>query len=128
MNHDLISDLLTRIRNAQSVRKSEVSTLKSRHCLGILNAMEQEGLIRGFEVSDKRNVKVFLKYSQNSSPVMASIKRVSRPGRPFYLQAKSLWKLNKGLGLYILSTPKGVLSDRDARRLNVGGEVICKIM
>ena len=128
MNHDIVSDLLTRIRNAQSVKKREVSVIKSRHCLDILEVMQQEGLIRGFEVSGSQNVKILLKYSRGILPAMASLERVSRPGRRLYVQSKSLWKLNKGLGLYILSTPKGVLVDRDARKLNVGGEVLCKII
>jgi small subunit ribosomal protein S8 len=128
MKHDLVSDLLARICNAQSVGKNEVTVLRSRHSLNVLDVMLKEGLIRGFKAcGNKQSVEVFLKYSKNL-PAITSIRRVSKPSRRFYVQAKSLWKLNKGLGLYILSTPKGVIVDRDARRLNVGGEVICKIM
>ncbi len=131
---DLISDTLTRIRNAQNVRCKEVLLHKpiSKFCIKILNVLYKEGYIRGFRVitSDNNNivsVKVLLKYDFNGQPMIKEIKRISKSGRRFYIPIKSLCKINNGMGTLILSTPKGLMTDEDARLLNVGGEVLCKI-
>lgn len=131
---DLISDTLTRIKNAQNVRCKSVLLHKplSKFCMNILNILYKEGFIRGFHLitSDKNNivrVKVLLKYDSSGQPTIKQIKRISKPGRRFYIPIKSLWKINNGIGILILSTPKGLMTDEDARLLNVGGEVLCKI-
>lgn len=131
---DLVSDTLTRIKNAQNVRCKEIILYKpiSKLCIEILNILYKEGYIRGFNIvtSDNNNilsVKVLLKYDFSEQPMIKQIKRISKPGRRFYIPIKSLWKVNNGIGILILSTSKGLMTDEEARILNVGGEVLCKI-
>ena len=125
--HDPISDLITRIRNAQMRNKSKVSTPGSRMRANVLEVLKSEGYIRGYatlEHADGRSeIEIELKYA-DGEPVIREIDRVSKPGRRVYVSAKNLPRVNNGLGISVLSTPKGIMADHDARDANVGGEVL----
>ncbi len=127
---DPLGDLLTRIRNAQRTGKSVVLTPHSRLRLNVLDVLQREGYIRGFsEGSDERGhpqIEVQLKY-HDGEPVIREIARVSKPGRRVYSKIKELPRFYNGLGIAILSTPKGVMADHEARSQNVGGEVLCRV-
>lgn len=127
---DPIGDLLTRIRNGQQAGKSSVLVPASKHRESVLSVLEREGYIRGFERVNVREgvdeLKVELKYNEGE-PVISSIMRVSTPGRRVYAKIKDLPKVYNGLGISILSTPRGVMSDHEARQANVGGEVLCQV-
>lgn len=127
---DPLGDMLTRIRNAQMRNKSNVSTPASNLRGNVLNVLQSEGYIRGFARVDydggKAEYEIELKYF-DGSPVIKEIKRVSKPGRRVYSSVRSLPTVSNGLGVSILSTPKGVMSDAEARRQNVGGEVLCTV-
>jgi small subunit ribosomal protein S8 len=122
--------MLTRIRNAQLRRKSSVSTPASTLRGRVLDVLQSEGFIRGYSESAADNgVKQFeieLKYSDNA-PVIRTIERVSRPGRRVYASVKNIPQVASGLGVSILSTPKGVMADHEARSQNLGGEVLCRV-
>ena len=127
---DSIADLLTRIRNAQRVDKRWVdvpsSNLKKRICL----ILKQEHFIRDFIlVADNKQgmLRIFLNYDHNGEPVIEGITRISRPGCRIYASAKNLPRVRGGLGIAILTTSKGVISDKIARRMKVGGEVLCHV-
>ena len=125
-----ISDMLTRIRNAQMRGKSKVETPASKLRVRVLEVLQSEGYIRGFaevEKDGKKNIEIELKY-YDGSPVISEIKRVSKPGRRVYSSIKDLALVQNGLGISILSTPKGVVSDNVAREENVGGEVLCRVV
>ena len=128
--NDPLGDLLTRIRNAQMRNKSKVSTPGSRLRANVLEVLKAEGYIRGYtsvEHGDGRSeLEVELKYF-DGAPVIREISRVSKPGRRVYASVKSLPRVNNGLGVAILSTPKGVMADHDARDNNVGGEILCTV-
>ena len=127
---DPIADMITRIRNAQmrSLNKVEIPASKFRE--KILDVLKKEGYISNYSavnnVNKQKNFSVDLKYS-DGSPVIRDIKRVSRPGRRIYASASSIPIIQNGLGISIVSTSKGVMSDTDARKQNIGGEVICKV-
>ena len=125
---DPIADLLTRVRNAQSVGHPEVAMPHSKAKAAICEVLEQEGYIEGFSVSGegKRELTVQLKYHAGE-PVIAEIHRVSRPGLRIYKGKAELPKVRGGLGVAIVSTSQGVMTDRHARRLGVGGEVLCTV-
>ena len=126
---DPIGDMFTRIRNGQLRSLSFVKIPSSKFRLKILEVLKAEGYIKNILVEDeknKRNLKVDLKYYEGT-PVIKEIKRVSKPGRRVYSRASSIPKIQNGLGLSILSTSKGVMSDIDARKNNLGGEIICRI-
>jgi small subunit ribosomal protein S8 len=127
---DPLGDLLTRIRNAQMRKKSKVSTPTSRLRAGVLDVLKTEGYIRGYasvEHSDGRSeFEIELKYF-DGAPVIREIERISKPGRRVYVSVKALPRVNNGLGVAILSTPKGVMADHDAREQNVGGEILCTV-
>lgn len=127
---DPLGDMLTRIRNGQHARKSVVNTPASRLRSNVLDVLKREGFIRGYEQDDIRTgvseIKIELKYFEGE-PVIKEIKRVSRPGRRVYSKIKDLPRVYNGLGIAILSTPRGVMSDNEARAANVGGEVLCQI-
>ena len=127
---DPIGDMLTRIRNAQMRLLHNVQIPSSKFRARILDVLKQEGYISDYKfVSDtnnKGNLSVDLKYN-NGTPVIKEIKRVSKPGRRIYARADSLPKIQNGLGLAILSTSKGIMTDNDARNKKIGGEIICKI-
>ncbi|WP_237477057.1 30S ribosomal protein S8 [Lichenibacterium dinghuense] len=128
--NDPLGDMLTRIRNAQLRRKGKVSTPGSRLRANVLDVLEQEGFIRGYSTTDHGNGRtefdIELKYFDNA-PVIKMIERVSRPGRRVYAAVDALPRVANGLGLTIVSTPKGVMADHAARENNVGGEVLCKV-
>jgi small subunit ribosomal protein S8 len=125
--HDPISDLITRIRNAQMRNKSKVSTPGSRMRANVLEVLKSEGYIRGYATVEhaggRSEIEIELKYS-DGEPVIREIDRVSKPGRRVYVSAKNLPRVNNGLGISVLSTPKGIMADHDAREANVGGEVL----
>lgn len=127
---DPLGDLLTRIRNGQRARKSSVVTPASSLRANVLDVLQREGYIRGFERYNVRSgideIRVDLKYL-DGEPVIKEISRVSKPGRRVYSKIKDLPKVYNGLGISILSTPRGVMSDHEARQANVGGEVLCKV-
>ena len=127
---DPIGDMFTRIRNGQMRSLNTIDVPASNFRQQILEVLKSEGFITNFFVekkeNNKKNLKVDLKYYEGV-PVIKEIKRVSKPGRRVYSRATSIPKVMNGLGLAILSTPKGVMSDADARKNNVGGEVICKV-
>ena len=125
--HDPISDMITRIRNAQMRNKSKVSTPGSRMRANVLEVLKSEGYIRGYATVEhaggRSEIEIELKYS-DGEPVIREIDRVSKPGRRVYVSAKNLPRVNNGLGISVLSTPKGIMADHDAREANVGGEVL----
>ena len=128
--HDPISDLITRIRNAQMRQKSKVSSPGSRMRASVLEVLKSEGYIRGYasveHSSGRSELEIELKYF-DGEPVIREIERVSKPGRRVYASVKALPRINNGLGVAILSTPKGVMADHEARDANVGGEIICTV-
>jgi small subunit ribosomal protein S8 len=127
---DPIGDMLTRIRNAIMVKKKEVVVEPaSKLKMAILDVLKREGYIEGYKIEGegvKKKIIVYLKYYQGK-PVIQVIERVSKPGRRIYVGVDEIPKVYNGLGIAILSTPKGVLSDREAKKLRVGGELICKV-
>ncbi len=127
---DPLGDMLTRIRNAQLRKNSKVSTPGSRLRKDVLDVLQSEGYIRGYSTVDFDNgrseFEIELKY-YDGQPVIRDIKRVSKPGRRVYASVKAIPRVANGLGVSILSTPKGVMSDADARDQNVGGEVLCQV-
>jgi len=127
---DPLGDMLTRIRNAQMRSRETTHTPASKLRGNVLDVLKSEGYIRGYSESTLNNgiseFQIELKYS-NSSPVIQEIQRVSRPGRRVYASVKNIPQVAKGLGVSILSTPKGVMADHEARSNNVGGEVLCRV-
>jgi small subunit ribosomal protein S8 len=127
---DPLGDLLTRIRNGQRARKDSVSAPASKLRMSVLEVLKREGFIRGFSEYDVRpgikEIKIELKYHEGD-PVIREISRVSKPGRRVYSKIKDLARFYNGLGIAILSTPRGVMSDAEARAQNVGGEVLCQV-
>lgn len=130
MVNDPLGDLLTRIRNGQSARLSAVSSPASKHRISVLEVLKREGYIRDYSVSKKDNgaseLSVELKYSEGQ-PVIKEISRISKPGRRVYSKVTEVPRFFNGLGISILSTPRGVLSDKEAREANVGGELLCRV-
>jgi small subunit ribosomal protein S8 len=127
---DPIGDMFTRIRNGQMRSLNTVDVPASNFRLKILEVLKSEGYISNFFIekkeNNKKNLKVDLKYYEGS-PVIKEIKRISKPGRRVYSRATSIPKIQSGLGLAIISTPKGVMSDNEARKNNIGGEIICRV-
>jgi len=128
---DPIGDMITRIRNAQMRSLSSVKIPNSKFRAKILDVLKQEGYIADYKnLSDEKNknniLSVALKYNQGL-PVIKEIKRISKPGRRIYARADSIPKIQNGLGLAIVSTSKGIMTDNDARNQNVGGEIICRV-
>tara|TARA_Y100000590_G_scaffold454592_1_gene601665 strand:- start:813 stop:1211 length:399 start_codon:yes stop_codon:yes gene_type:complete len=127
---DPIGDMLTRIRNAQMRMSSKVRIPNSKFRAKILDILKQEGYISDYKFltddKNKGNLSVDLKYN-DGIPVIKEIKRISKPGRRIYARASSIPKIQNGLGLAIVSTSKGVMTDNDARNQNIGGEIICRV-
>lgn len=127
---DPLGDMLTRIRNGQRAKMSTVVAPASRLRSNVLEVLKREGFIRGFSERDIREgireIEIELKYYEGE-PVIREINRVSKPGRRVYSKIKDLSRVYDGLGISILSTPRGVLSDSEARDANVGGEVLCRV-
>ena len=130
MMNDPLGDMLTRIRNAQMRGKSTVKTPASKLRAWVLDVLAGEGYIRGYESATTENgqgeLTISLKYYEGT-PVIREIKRVSKPGRRVYMSVKDIPAVRNGLGVSIVSTPKGVMSDAAARSANVGGEVLCTV-
>lgn len=128
--NDPLGDMLTRIRNAQMRRKDRVSTPGSRIRANVLDVLKEEGYIRGYTTTDFGNgrseFEIELKYF-DGLPVIRQIERVSRPGRRVYAAVDATPRVANGLGITIVSTPKGVMADHMARENNVGGEILCKV-
>lgn len=128
--NDPLGDMLTRIRNAQMRRKNKVSTPGSRLRANVLDVLQSEGFIRAYSTADFGNgrteFEIELKYHEGQ-PVIREIERVSRPGRRVYTAVSNMPRVANGLGITIISTPKGVMADHAAREANVGGEVLCKV-
>jgi small subunit ribosomal protein S8 len=127
--NDPVGDLLTRIRNAQMRNKSKVTSPNSRLRESLLEVLKNEGYIRGYAVVEKdgrSEIEIELKYF-DGEPVIREIERVSKPGRRVYTSVKNMPRINNGLGVTIVSTPKGVMADHDARDANVGGEILCTV-
>tara|TARA_Y100001970_G_scaffold109709_1_gene137014 strand:- start:583 stop:981 length:399 start_codon:yes stop_codon:yes gene_type:complete len=127
---DPIGDMFSRIRNGQMRSLNTIDLPASNFRLQILEVLKTEGYITNFFIeklkNNKTNLKVNLKYYEGN-PVIKEIKRISKPGRRIYSKANSIPKIQNGLGVAILSTPKGVMSDNEARKNNIGGEIICKV-
>ncbi len=127
---DPLGDMLTRIRNGQRARKSTVNAPASRLRSNVLEVLKREGFIRGYSQFEIKpgisELKIELKY-HDGKPVIRKISRISTPGRRVYSGIKDLPKVYNGLGISIISTPRGVMSDAEARAANVGGEVLCQV-
>lgn len=132
MVNDSVSDLLTRIRNAQRRGQKSAMIRKSRLGTDVLKILKDEGMIDSFEdVTEKdsarTDVRVWLRYYPDGTPVMQSLNRISKPGRRLYARSEELTKVQGGLGIKIVSTSQGVMSDREARRRKIGGEVLAQV-
>ena len=126
---DPIGDMIARVKNAQARNHKKVELPSSNFKTKIADILKNEGFIKNFEVVEEGNKPVLsleLKY-HSGNPVISNFERVSKPGRRIFSSADSLPKINNGLGIAIISTPKGVMTDMDARKQKVGGEVICKV-
>ena len=126
---DPIGDMLARIKNSQLRNHKKVEMPSSNFKMKIADVLKNEGYINGFNIDKNDNKQVLiidLKYN-SGSPVISVIERVSKPGRRVFSSAQSLPKINNGLGIAIISTPKGVMTDIDARKQKVGGEIVCKV-
>jgi small subunit ribosomal protein S8 len=130
MMTDPLGDMLTRIRNGQMARKNAVTAPASRLRSNVLEVLKREGYIRGYSQAELKpgiaELTIELKYHEGE-PVIRTISRVSKPGRRVYSKIADLPKVSNGLGISILSTPRGVMSDAEARAANVGGEVLCQV-
>ena len=127
---DPLGDMLTRIRNGQRARKNQIVSPASKLRNNVLDVLKREGYIRDFSQRELRpgisEIEIQLKY-HDGEPVIHEISRVSKPGRRIYSKIKYLQRVYNGLGIAILSTPRGVLSDNEARDQNVGGEILCQV-
>ncbi len=127
---DPIADMLTRIRNGLMVRKPFILVPSSKMKVAIAQILLEEGFIQGYEVTNERpqpNIRLWLKYDEKRRPIVTGLERVSRPGRRVYSGKADLPWVLSGLGIAIVSTPKGVMTDREARRTGVGGEILCYV-
>ena len=130
MSTDSIADMLTRIRNAIMVRQRTVLVPASEMKIALTRILKEEGYIEEFEVTkDKPQpfIKIWLKYTEENEPVLTGLRRISKPGCRIYAKADKIPRVLSGLGIAILSTPQGVMTDQQARRLRMGGEVVCYI-
>lgn len=122
--------MLTRIRNANTVKHPSVEVPASKLKIELAKLLKEEGFIADYEVQEKGQFKVIvisLKYDVNGKPVITKLERISKPGLRHYSKAKNLQKVLGGMGIAVVSTPKGLLTDRKARKENVGGEVLCYV-
>lgn len=130
MTNDPIADMLTRIRNAMAVRHKQVLMPSSKMLVAIARILKEEGFIQNFEVTKEKpqsQLRIILKYDQKRRSVLTGLERVSKPGRRVYVKRQEIPWVLSGMGVAILSTPRGVMTGRKARRLGVGGEVICYV-
>ena len=124
---DPIADFLTRIRNAMRVSHAQVKMPGSNMAVSVLNVLKTEGYIRDFAVTDtQKEITVDLKYNAGR-PAITQLDRISKPGRRVYSSIEDMPKVNNGLGIYIMSTSRGVMTDHQARQQNVGGEILCLV-
>ena len=126
---DPIGDMIARVKNAQARNHKKVELPSSKFKAKIADILKNEGFIKDFKVSPENNKSILsleLKY-HSGNPVISAFERVSKPGRRIFSSAEGLPKINNGLGIAIISTPKGVMTDIDARKQRVGGEIICKV-
>lgn len=127
---DPIADMLTRVRNALAARHPKVDVPASKLKAEIARILKEEGYIANFKVAEedgKRTIKIYLKYSADNAPVISRIERVSRPGRRVYVGNKEIPRVLGGMGINILTTPRGVMTGRSAHRERVGGEILCEV-
>ncbi|MDI7275583.1 MAG: 30S ribosomal protein S8 [Anaerolineae bacterium] len=127
---DPIADMLTRLRNGMAVRRRYVQMPSSKVKVAIAQILKDEGYIEGFDViKDKErpqaSLRIWLKYGEDRQPILTGLQRVSRPGRRVYTRKQSIPLVLSGIGISVLSTPKGIMTGRQARRLGLGGEVLC---
>jgi small subunit ribosomal protein S8 len=130
MTADPIADMLTRVRNALSARHAKVDVPASRLKMEIARILKEEGYILNYKMTEdgaKRSIRIYLKYTPANSPVISRIERISRPGCRAYLGSKEIPRILGGLGISILTTPKGVMTGSMARKEGVGGEVLCQV-
>lgn len=129
MMTDPIADMLTRIRNAQTARHDTVSVPASRIKADIARILKNEGFIRDYELpsEQERDIKIQLRYSGKREPVVSGIRRISKPGLRVYVKSKDMPRILGGLGVAIVSTPQGVMTASEAKRANVGGEILCYV-
>jgi small subunit ribosomal protein S8 len=130
MVNDPIADMLTRIRNASMVKQKQVVMPSSKIKVGIAGILAEEGFIEGYAVTEEQpqpNLIVRLKYTAQGRPVISGLDRVSRPGRRHYAGFKDIPWVRSGLGINIISTPKGLMTGRKARRQRLGGEILCNV-
>ncbi len=130
MTSDPIADMLTRIRNAIKARHSKVDVPASKLKIEIARILKEEGYILNYKVAEeapKKTIKIYLKYQGNTKPVIASLDRISRPGCRVFAGHEEVPSVLGGLGVSILTTPRGVMTGRDARKQGIGGEVLCEI-
>jgi small subunit ribosomal protein S8 len=127
---DPIADMLTRIRNGNKAKFEKVDIPLSKEKLEIAKILKQEGYIKNFKVlseEKKGTLRVYLKYDAQNRGIINGIKRVSKPGLRIYVKSKKILPVLNGLGINIVSTPQGIITDNDAKKLNVGGELICSV-
>jgi small subunit ribosomal protein S8 len=130
MMTDPIADMLTRIRNAVAIERPFVDIPVSQEKLGLAQALQREGYVWDFEVIEQTPVKILrvnLKYGPNGEPVIQEIKRISKPGRRVYKKSREIPVVLQGLGISILSTSQGILSNREAKSKGIGGEILCSV-
>lgn len=130
MHTDVISDLLTRIRNALIVKHTQVIAPSSKMKVSIAQVLREEGYIQGFDVTKDHPqpmLRIWLKYTEDGEPAITALKRVSKPGCRIYAGKREVPRVRSGMGVAILSTSKGIMTDSKARRLGVGGEVLCYV-
>ena len=126
--NDPIGDMIARIKNSQMRNHKKVQLPSSKFKVKLADVLKNEGYIIDYKITEgsKPNLEINLKYN-SGNPVISTIERISKPGRRIFSSAESLPKINNGLGIAIVSTPKGVMTDIDARKMNIGGEIICKV-
>ena len=128
---DPIADMLTRVRNANRMKFRSVNAQLSRVNLEIVKVLKRTGYISGFDVKKDANkkdvLKIYLKYTDTKGRVIQDLQRVSRPGRRIYVSSKKIPKVYNGFGVAIVSTPRGIMTDKEARQQNVGGEIVCNV-
>ena len=127
---DPIADMLTRIRNAVKAEHLKVDIPSSKMKVAIAKILKDEGFVKNFKIIEdnkQRVLRIYLKYGEENQPAILNLKRISKPGRRVYTKAEELIPVFNNIGIWILSTPKGVITNKAAKKLNVGGEIICEI-
>lgn len=130
MHTDPIADMLTRIRNGIAVKHSQVTVPSSKIKVAIIRILREEGYIQGYDVTRDRPqpvLRIWPKYTEDREPVIGGLKRISKPGCRVYVGRKDIPRVLSGMGIAILSTSRGIMTDEKARRLGVGGEVLCYV-